>query len=62
MALNAEKKGSLYNHPVPAEWKILLNILENVTNAPVRNIHIGPNDIQKGAGMDYHPMDTYVFQ
>ena len=60
MALNAEKKGNLHNHPVPAEWKIPPNILEDITNAAVRNIHIGPKDVQKGAGMDYHPMDASI--
>jgi len=59
IALDAEKKGGLRNHPAPAEWKISPNVLEDITNAAVRNIHIGPKDLQKGAGMDYYPMDVF---
>ena len=44
IALDAEKKGSLHNHPAPAEWKISPNVLEDITNAAVRNIYIGPKD------------------
>ena len=47
MALNAEKKGNLHNHPAPAEWKIPPNILEDITNAAVRNIHIGQKTFKK---------------
>ena len=31
VALSAEKRGKLHNHPAPAEWKIPPNVLQDIT-------------------------------
>ena len=58
VALSAEKRGKLHNHPAPAEWKIPPNVLQDTTNAATKNIHLGPKDVQKGVGMNYRPMEV----
>jgi len=38
--LERKKRKSPYYHPALAEWKSAPNVLEDITNVAVRNIHI----------------------
>ena len=58
IALNAGNKGHLHNHDPPAEWRILPNVIKDISNTVTLNSHLAPKEIQKGSGMTYQPMSV----
>ena len=58
IALNAANKGNLHNHNPPAEWRILPNVIKDISNTASLNSHLAPKEIQKGSGMTYQPMSV----
>jgi len=53
---NGIKFNKLHNHEPPAKWKILPNVVRDITNTVARNSNIAPKEVQKGLGMNYQPM------
>ena len=60
MVINAESTtaGDLHNHLPPSEWKLPPKMISDIVDATKRNIQLTPKEIQKGAGMDYRPMQV----
>ena len=58
VAINAEKKDEIHNHPLPSEWKILPKVLEDITLMAQNNSRITPKELQNGVGMSYRPMEV----
>ena len=57
IALNAAYKGNLQNHNPPAEWRILPNVIKDISSL---NSHLAPKEIQKGSGMTYQHMSVFL--
>jgi len=60
MVLNSQSDSQMHNHPPPSEWKIVSNVLSDVSNVITRNSQLTPKEIQKGLGMNYNPMEVSI--
>ena len=60
VVINAESTtaGDLHNHLPPSEWKLPPKMISDIVDATKRNIQLTPKEIQKGAGMNYRPMQV----
>ena len=57
VVINAESTTAA-NHLPPSEWKLPPKMISDIVDATKRNIQLTPKEIQKGAGMDYRPMQV----
>ena len=58
VALSHAKQESFHNHPLPSEWEIPPQLLQEIQQTVLKNVHVSPKDIQKGVGIDCQPIQV----